>query len=341
MGYKIGSFNLFKFSFQADKEIKKDTSKIADIIKSEGFDIIALQEVLNPNALELLRKKLGNSWRYRWDQPKIGEGFSGSKQEAEGYAFLWNSETMELSWSNKVSGFGNAASIIKNVAEPHIYDQYRIDKKNGQEELARNPYYGRFKPKRGFCEIRLINTHFHFGDNSKEEIRKRKNEFDILTQVIYHNISDRRYGNNFPAYTVILGDYNLNLNRTWNQAPFLEENVYLNDNGKIKHIITVQDQKTTLRMLKKTELEPIDAPNENKNAVITDDSSRGWANNYDHFTYDADRFAGTYIQARRIDTVRKYEKDDFPSHRREISDHIPIIMNLNLNEYESTEEEGD
>lgn len=328
---------MYKFSFRADKEISKDIAMIANIINSEGFDIVALQEVLTPNTLNLLKSELGSKWRYRWEQPRIGVGYSGSEQEAEGYAFLWNSETMELSWTNKMVGMGEKSVLEKHVAEPHIYNQYRIDRKNGEEELARNPYYGRFKPVRGFCEIRLINTHFYFGDNTSFNKNKRKKEFDILTKVIYHSISDKRYGNNLPAYTIILGDYNLNLNRPWTKGPYLQEDVILDDGGIRKHIITVQDQLTTLKAVKKDEQE---APTDENYAAenIGNDmntSGRGYANNYDHFTYDVDRFAGTYVKAKRIDTVRKYEGDDFAKHRREISDHVPVVLNLNLNKHEA------
>ena len=302
-----------------------------------GFDIVALQEVLTPNVLELLKTKLGGKWRYRWERPRIGVGYSGSEQEAEGYAFLWNSDTMELSWTNKMVGIGDVSRIEKHVAEPHIYNQYRIDRKNGEEELARNPYYGRFKPIHGFCEIRLINTHFYFGDNTSLNKNKRKKEFDILTKVIYHSISDKRYGNNLPAYTIILGDYNLNLNRPWTKGPYLQEDVILDDGGIRKHIITVQDQLTTLKAVKKDEQEAPSDESFDIKVVESGINMRGYANNYDHFTYDVDRFEGTYVKARRVDTVRKYEGDDFEKHRKEISDHVPVVLNLNLNKYESEE----
>ena len=334
MGYKIGSFNMYKFSFRADKEIKKDIALIADIIDSEGFDIVALQEVLSPNVLALLKSKLGAKWRYRWEQPKIGIGYSGSEQEAEGYAFLWNSQTMELSWTNKMVGFGDFSHLEKHTAEPHIYNQYRIDRRNGEEELARNPYYGRFKPIHGFCEIRLINTHFYFGDNTKTNKDKRKREFDILTKVIYHNISDKRYGNNLPAYTIILGDYNLNLNRAWTKGPYLQEYVTVKDAGIEKHIITIQDQLTTLKASKVEEQQPVSDTDFVEQVKDMSNVTRGYANNYDHFTYDLERFAGTYARARRIDTVRKYENDNFQKHRKEISDHVPVMLTLNLNKHE-------
>lgn len=45
MAYRIGSFNMFKFSFRSDNEIRKDIKLIARIIYEQQFEIIALQEV--------------------------------------------------------------------------------------------------------------------------------------------------------------------------------------------------------------------------------------------------------------------------------------------------------
>ena len=99
-------------------------------------------------------------------------------------------------------------------------------------------------------------------------------EFNILTRVIYHNISDRRYGNNLPAYTIILGDYNLNLNRPWTKGPYLQENVEIDDAGIRKHIITVQDQLTTLKAIKRDEKE--DLLEESFDEQVNDNKNRGY-----------------------------------------------------------------
>ena len=45
MAYRIGSFNMFKFSFRSDNEIRKNIKQIARIIYEQQFEIIALQEV--------------------------------------------------------------------------------------------------------------------------------------------------------------------------------------------------------------------------------------------------------------------------------------------------------
>lgn len=315
MSYKIGSFNLYKCSFQSDKDIRKDFLKIANIIISEQFDIVAVQEMLNPNAAGLLKRYLGSNWYYRWEKP-----LKSSFAAAEGYAFFWNSRTMSLAPTEEIEG----DSIVVKSAEPRIFNQYRITAP--LKPLLRNPYYGRFKPNRGFCEIRLINIHLRYRkggylESSATELRKR--EFYILTHEIYRRISNKRYGNNLPAYTIMLGDYNLNLKRHWTKSPYLEEVVIVNDGGMTQRLTTLQDQLTTLKR--------IDELQSGCEYVGDQEQKlRGYSNNYDHMTIDENRFKGTGVRVRRIDTVRKYSNDDFDKHRREISDHIPICMDIDL-----------
>ena len=47
MAYRIGSFNMFKFSFRSDNEIRKNIKQIARIIYEQQFEIIALQREFN------------------------------------------------------------------------------------------------------------------------------------------------------------------------------------------------------------------------------------------------------------------------------------------------------
>ena len=149
MAYKIGSFNMFKFSFQSDSEIRKDFTKLSRIIRDNRFDIIALQEVFSPNALGRLLDYLGRfEWDGVWDSPT-----SSSSIAAEGYGFIWNKRRMRLAVTPLPDG-------TEKTFRPHIYNQYRVDRRLGQTQLIRNPYYARFEPLDGsFCEIRLINTH--------------------------------------------------------------------------------------------------------------------------------------------------------------------------------------
>ena len=306
---------MYKFSLQSDNEIRKDIGVLSRIIQDNRFDIIALQEVFSPNALDRLLNHLGRyEWEGVWDSPR-----SFSSVAAEGYGFIWNKKRMRLAITTLSDG-------TKKTFSPHIYNQYRVDRHLGQTQLIRNPYYARFEPLDGsFCEIRLINTHILFSKGSSSRyltnqlmdigaVAMRKHEFDILTQALYNTIADKRYGNNRPAYTIILGDYNLNLRTSGASGAFLNEIVLVQDRGQIKHLVTVQDQLSTLKM--------------DKSEKQADFSF--WANNYDHFTYDLDRFATVSAIPSRIDTVKEYCNNDFELHRRTVSDHVPIALNINL-----------
>ena len=60
MSYVIGSFNLLKMDFKSNDETKKNFDRIADIIREEQFDVIALQEVMTVNVNEYLSQVLAN-----------------------------------------------------------------------------------------------------------------------------------------------------------------------------------------------------------------------------------------------------------------------------------------
>lgn len=297
---------MYKYqTYRTDEEIRKNLDKIANIIVSEKFDIIALQEIFSKRAMDNILIRLGKNWTGMWDSPN-----ARTAQAAEGYAFIWNKRRINLAESVMSNG--------RRIYYPRIYNQYKIDRENNQAPLIRNPYYGRFIPVYGFFEIRILNVHIMYSAKSNEnkislsDVIKRKKEFEVIARNIYAKEADKRYGNNMPAYTVIAGDYNLNLNRPWTKWPYVDEVIKIEDKSNVKYVRTVQDQLTTL---KKT---------------TDNNETRGFANNYDHFSYDTNRFRGIKLESRRIDTVRKYEEDDFDRHREEISDHIPIMMNINL-----------
>lgn len=329
MSYKFGSFNICNFNdpLKSNRQFNTDIKLIAKIIRSERFDILALQEVL---AEEVLRDYLmpalnegGAHWDYRWAKPSKSDSY-----ESEGYAFIWNTQTMELSFSNTVEHSSGYSTIVKHKVEPHIYDQYKIDPARGEFQLSRNPYYGRFKPVNGFCEFRLINTHIRSGKDDEEHYwgltklndgGQRRNEAYILNRVIYHNISNKRYGNNMPAYTFLLGDYNLNMKSSGCGSPYYPDYmgiIKVYDNGTEQSIRVVQELPTSL---KKPQQKDRDKPD-----------AYGFANNFDHFSYDDDRFKGIGLRNSRIDTVHKYCNDDFRKHLDFVSDHVPIAMRIDL-----------
>lgn len=322
MGYKLGSFNMYKFqAYRSDDEIKKDLDMIANIILSEGFHILAMQEIFDSKPMDMILKRLGSNWTGYWDIPN-----SRSVMAAEGYAFIWDTNHIELAESVTASGV--------RKYEPRIYKQYRIDKSIGQTDLVREPLYGRFKPKRENFEIRIINTHIMFSSGGKADeeyeedskvgkvfqlgdIAMRRNELDILVRNILAKENTHRYGNNLPAYTILMGDYNLNLKRDWTSGAYLQEVVEIQDANRTYRYISVQDQLTTLKG--RTKLEP-------------DNPARGYANNYDHFTYDEESMSAMHPKIGRVDSVRKYCGDDFERHKKEISDHVPISLEIDARE---------
>ena len=270
MGYIIGAFNTHEFSGVG----KHDIGVLADIILTERFDIVALQEVMSPVALDLLKRRLPG-WEGCHGKP--GNGRSGDF----GLGFLWN--TRRIRECSKDS-------------QPVIFSQYKSNIR-----MRRNPLYGRFTPSGlpggAFFEIRLVDVHLHWGSEANPvDIYQRTEEFRLITNEIHDYINTHRYGDNMPAYTIILGDYNLlcfwcRQNTKPNQA-----------------VITKQEEKTTLSSNK-------------------DD----FANDYDHFSYDENRITEKNARIERVNSVQKYCQNDFKKHREKVSDHVPIKLELILN----------
>ncbi|MBO5081872.1 MAG: hypothetical protein J6C06_04625 [Lachnospiraceae bacterium] len=300
--YKIGSFNCLNFGAGTTK----DTKKFAEIIYGEGFDIVALQEIKGPGALNRILDALKCFGRVTW---------CGMADEVvNDYAFIWNADKFELANASECG--------LKRQYAPRIYKQYRIDRQEGQTDLIREPYYARFFPIKGpYIEIRLINTHIRFtkgssvAENTPGAVAMRKNEFNVLTKAIYAKEADKRYGNNRPAYTILLGDYNLNLPSSTAGAPYLLEQFTIADGNSSKVIRTVQSSLSTLVKTNDDEKK---------------DESNAFASNYDHFSYDEKRFSDSYINCERINAIKKYYSDDYEKYSKNISDHVPVMMKFNI-----------
>lgn len=307
MEYRIASFNLKNFGRNACKT--RDLAKLAEIIVSEELDVVALQEVLSEGKgvnylLEQLVKYELYEWDYRFDTPKDTSDLAIVKDvnRGEGYAYLWNKKRFKLV---EYSELGTVRQF-----EPRIINSLSTDVNADCSIFSRTPYYIRLQPLYGgFFEMRLINIHVYWGSNSLSAIAKRNIEFNILTQNIYPDISNRRYGNFRVPYTIAMGDYNLNL-----FGPFVQDKnaripgVYsYDDGGKTVNILTVQDGLTTLKQ-----------------------KEDGYANNYDHFTYSPELSPFLDVWVEPIDAVRKYCGGDFSYYREKISDHLPILMKINI-----------
>lgn len=321
MELKIGSFNLRKFGASS----KKDFEKIAEIIVSEDLDIVALQEIFSEGKgvnrlLEQSVKHELYNWNYCFGAPfesgdpaKYGDMIS-NESRGEGYAFLWKKSRFQKVEYKKL---GESRTF-----EPRIINSLTKDVNVDCSFFARAPYFIRLQPRYGgFFELRLLNIHIYFGDVRLSSIEKRQVEYSVLTQQIYPEICRTTYGQNRTPYTIAMGDYNLNILSPLVQTQY--KNCYLSavhsffEGGKQVQILTVQDQLTTLRDIERME----DNQFTNSNAL---------ANNYDHFTYSPELSAFRSVKYEMIDAVNKYCGGDYAYYRKYISDHLPIVMTVEI-----------
>ena len=335
MSYKIGSFNLRNIGFKSlEKSQDRNPQLIAKIIKDEGFDVVALQEVINegtafthPEA-EYIKKsilfELGNDWDFKWAEAKNEKSISEDKR-GEGYAFLWKKSRLKLS------------EVLLSNGKTRVFSprMCSINKK----DIIRKPYYARFTPsgtREGgpWIELRLLCIHTYYGDDRKESREKRKKEIMTLLKDIYPQISDRRYGeygNGMPSYTILMGDYNAELLTSWKKQAHIEQNsgnpLYISEEfpfdtveitewGDKRYIKTVQYEFTTLKSKATLEKEEFDG--------------NGYAHDYDHFSYEEKQFEGVYIKARRVDAVKTYCGQDYKKYYDQVSDHVPIMMEISF-----------
>lgn len=316
----------------------RDLDRIASIIMDNGFDIVALQEVLSGGKILTgvntksvsgqakaydysLKSRLGKEWDICWRDPETSAKnypYLGEDNRGEGYAFLWNTSKFELPLDDK-----------GNKIFPRIWRNYRTDNDTGMIRLMRDPCCGRFKVKGRPAEIRLITTHIVYGKPSTNNldidldfgaIKMRNREFQILAGQIYPRISEYYKDVNCTSpYTIILGDYNLNLKSSGANKAYVPSVAYFDNNGKMTldednphcMIYTVQDELTTLKR-----------------------EEDGFASNYDHFSYD-ERVSYQILQgsARAINAVEQNVKDEnskYETYRKEVSDHLPIIIEIDI-----------
>lgn len=306
MRYRIASFNMKNWG----KNPSRDFEKISDIIVEEDLDIVAFQEIWSEGAgvKRLLQEDVKHqlyNWDLHWAVPretrdltKIAETIS---RRSEGYAYIWNARKFKLTETTTLQG------AIRKY-EPRIVQRHA-------SSFVRAPYYIRLQPLYGgFFDLRLLNIHiYHGGSSTWSNIEKRKQEYATLVKEIYPEVSQRRYGDFRPAYTIAMGDYNLNIIRPNITDLPDDKGAFLNVDEEIISIPqygivqTFQDQKTTLKS-----------------------KENGYANNFDHFTYSPDHSSFSDVSFQVIDAVEKYCDGDFSYYLKNISDHLPIVMEIEL-----------
>jgi endonuclease/exonuclease/phosphatase family metal-dependent hydrolase len=314
--YKIGSFNVRNLSEKSSHNI----NSIATIIRDERLDVVALQEVLNETSLNRLLNGLGKGWVGKQvtpisltvdKDPDFDDLVSSSFVKDSEFPMI--QENLDDRFKLKVDN--NTYKENKNAAKgfAFIWNTSRLCECSKRHEpllvdfvpkakLARTPLYGRFSPigTRGgaFFELRLINIHIIWSGNLLIDKEKRLKEFNFIADEVYTRLSKHRYGNNMPSYTIILGDYNMT-------SYYLSVKYF-----ELEHIqlSTVQSDPSTL-------------------------SDNRYVNDYDHFSYDSWRFIDSGVNSieRKIDSVNLYCNGSFPTHKSNISDHVPIVLDIDIN----------
>ncbi len=307
MSYVIGSFNLLKMSYQSDNKIAKDFRQVANIINLENFDVVALQEVMSESVLKrLLMPALGtNKWDYVWNTPRARYSLTG-----EGYAYIWRKRRFRLVEAND---------------NPRVLNEYK-------GKLVRPPLIARFTPSGlpggSNFELRLINTHIiwskHAGMKTEltdEELRRE--ELRVLSKEIYRLISTKGYGNSLPAYTILMGDYNLCLA---GKGPKIDTIIPITERRFLKN---VQIEKTTLKQ-PKSSVENVEEKELDGDAMLDENTTDYYSRNYDHFSYDIDLLDKMKLIDSRVEALGSYYKNDLEAFRKEISDHVPIKLTIDL-----------
>ena len=316
MRYKIGSFNMKNWG----RSSARDFEKIADIIVGEGLDVVAFQEILSEGAgvkqwLETCVRFNLYDWGFCWGCPKESSDVEKIQEmihedrRGEGYAYIWNRQKFHLTETQQQGE--------QRIFEPRILNSRSNDVNVDCSTYARTPYYIRLHPcYGGFFDLRLLNIHIYHGKTGNSpDIEKRQSEYQLLVQEIYPQISQKRYGDFRPAYTIAMGDYNLNIFRPdrVTQGGDLQEVIEVPEYGTV---ITAQDQLSTLKKAKDDSL--------CREALSRDIG----ANNYDHFSYEKTMFSD--VSCSVIEAVHKYCNDDLDYYRKNISDHLPVVIEIEL-----------
>lgn len=322
MRYRIGSFNLKNFGAYANFETadapRRDFEKIAQIIREESLDVVAFQEILSEgkDLRRLLEQYINmpyHPWDFCWASPRESSDPAkcGKDMRGEGYAYIWDKRKLKKS---------AAQSILADeteMFEPRILNSLSNDVNADCSIFARTPYYLRLEPRYGgFFELRFLNIHIYYG--SASDVQKRQAEYDLLMREIYPRISQRRYGNFRPAFTIAMGDYNLNIFCPGRRDCLAD--VYQQTNFQIK---TIQHQLSTLR-------KPSDTQSNTRKLTLFSSKEKHLANNYDHFTYSAELSPFANVSCQTIDAVSKYCGGDYSYYYNHISDHLPVLMEIEI-----------
>ena len=126
-----------------------------------------------------------------------------------------------------------------------------------------------------------------------------------------------------PAYTILMGDYNLCIS---GPGPKISPEIPITSTRTLK---TVQTEKTSLRALSESDNEDAESV-EDRDVIDLTRSTDYYSRNYDHFSYEVTLEQSLHLKSSRVEALGKYYNNDLEAYRREISDHVPIKLTLNL-----------
>ena len=334
MPYRIGSFNILRPLTKG-----KTAERVAAIIKDNRLDVVALQEVSSQDGLGKLLNILGRSvWSYSHASDYATASTDHRIRASKEYAFVWRRDKVLLvrephicneiekrvdyAWQNHLN---LQLQRVSNMHDPEELDEeddrqtpgsvslsFSERKKRVVEalkaDLCRPPMVACFRPA-GFWgglrwELRMINVHIR----CVGRIGLREKEYRLIAGKIHTALNTRRFGNFRSVYTIVAGDYNLSLSQIENavKCPEFERDCE-------KHnMIAVQNALTTLKQYDESQTPPLQG-------------EEIYNKNVDHFTYDKKRVEQILSDAVRVDC-----SPSFKIHRTEISDHVPIYVEMNL-----------
>ncbi|TQE99090.1 MAG: endonuclease/exonuclease/phosphatase [Spiribacter salinus] len=179
---RLASWNIRHLGWDNDKDMEAVASVAA------GFDLIAIQELMDPAAVELLIGTLaettGESWRALTSQA------FGRSSYREHYTFVWRGSEVEL--TGRIGGYPDPG-----------------------DRFAREPFAARFRDRDTGEELLLATVHIVYGDTIRERA------LEITTLDDYWVWLDDK-GGDFPI--VLVGDFNLAPDHaSWNELDALAD----------------------------------------------------------------------------------------------------------------------
>ena len=358
MALTIGSFNLCNFSSNEDRKFPKDYSAIANAILMSGADVIALQEVIDQQAINSLLNQLrglggaNRDWRGFFDKKATW------RNNREGYAFVWDEKCVTF-----------AKDDDGNEVLPELVTKFT--------SIKRPPMVARFVTTGSgelHYELCVINTHIVFKPDGYQARHPewyggaaiRAFEYSKIVNSVYP-----RFSNKHCTYTIIAGDYNLksSMLAVVNARPKLSK-------GQ-PTMMSVQSDKTTIkttdsmiddtcesqgskpddiglvaaiyngvmRLFKNGESigrppsQLADKQAQTENAETQQPTVDGtYVSDYDHFSFEVGR-VGDYVRnAHRVNAPELLYPTPsrmFHSYKEGVSDHVPIAATLDLSASQS------